>query len=173
MKNVNLANSITALRILGTFLMMFVDPFTSQFFVIYTIAGVSDVLDGFVARITNTVSNFGARLDSASDLFFYFVMAMKCMPAMIEILPYQIWYATAAVVLIRIISYMLVAIKYHRFSSLHTKLNKITGFAIFLIPYMLKRRYGVAYCITACSISTISSLHEMVVHMLSSEYKGK
>ena len=113
MKNVNLANSITCVRILGTFLMMFVDPFTSQFFTIYTVAGISDVLDGFVARITNTVSNFGARLDSTSDLFFYFVMAMKCMPAMIEILPYQIWYATAAVVLIRIITYMFVKILSH------------------------------------------------------------
>ena len=173
MNNVNIANCITSVRIIGTFLMMLTKPFSTPFFVIYSISGVSDVLDGFVARITKKVSDFGAKLDSISDLFFYFVMAIKIMPALIEKLPVQIWYAVAAVVFLRIISYLFVAVKYKRLASLHTKLNKITGFAVFLIPYMLILPFGVEYCIAACSVSAIATVHELFIHLSSKQYRGK
>lgn len=173
LKKLNIANSITAIRIIGTICLLFANPFTDEFFIIYTICGLSDVFDGLVARMTKTVSDFGAKLDSAADLSFYAVMVLKIFPDLIEILPFKIWYAVTIIVMLRLISYMTVAIKYKKFASLHTKLNKITGFAIFLIPYMLKTKIGIAYCITACTISGISTLHEVLLHLTSKEYKGQ
>ncbi len=174
MKHVNVANSITMVRIIGTVCLLFVAPFTVPFYIIYTLAGLSDVFDGYVARVTNTSSAFGAALDSFADLALYAVMVLKIFPALWDTLPMGIWYAVTAIVVIRIISYLFVAIKYKRFASLHTKLNKITGFAVFMIPYMLKVSYvAVGYCITACSISAISTVQEIIIHMRSSEYEGK
>ena len=69
-----LPNLITALRIAGTAGLIFAQPLTPLYFVIYTLCGLSDVLDGWLARHTGSASDFGARLDSLADLFFYTVM---------------------------------------------------------------------------------------------------
>lgn len=173
MKYINVANFITSIRILGTFCLLFTRPFSKAFYIIYTISGISDVFDGFVARITKTTSAFGAMLDSIADLVLYAVMVLKIFPALTEKLPVAIWYAVTAVVLVRIISYFSAAVKYKRFASLHTKLNKITGFLVFMIPYMIKLPFAVPYCITACGVSAVSSFEEMMIHLKSSEYRGK
>ena len=173
MKNVNAANAITSLRIIGALALMFVAPFSKAFFIIYTASGVSDVLDGFVARITKKVSDFGARLDSVADLLFYAVMTVKIFPVLIERLPVGIWYAVTAVVIVRLVSYLLAAVKYHRFASLHTKLNKATGLAVFMIPYMLNLSFGPTYCMAACTVSAASSLEELAIHIRNKEYNGR
>ena len=173
MKYVTLANSITSVRILGTLFLLFTIPFSPAFFTVYTISGISDAIDGLAARLTNTVSDFGAKLDSVSDLLFYGVMIIRIMPSLIETLPVGIWYAVVSVVILRIISYLFVALKYKKLASLHTKLNKITGFAVFLIPYVLHLPWAVAYCITVCSVSAIATVHELILHLGSTEYLGR
>lgn len=173
MKNVNAANTITMMRIIGTLCLIFTKPFSKAFYIIYTLSGISDVLDGFVARVTGTSSAFGAKLDSIADLVLYAVMVLKIFPALINKLPIEIWYAVSAVVIIRIISYLSAAIKYKRFASLHTKLNKITGFVVFMIPYMIQLPLAVPYCVTACGISAASSVEEMMIHIRNNEYRGK
>ncbi len=173
MKYVNAANSITMLRIIGTICLLFTKPFTKLFYIIYTVSGLSDVFDGYVARLTKTSSAFGAMLDSIADLVLYAVMVLKIFPALYSTLPIQIWYAVTIVVIIRIVSYLAAAIKYRRFASLHTKLNKVTGFLVFMIPYMIKLPVATPYCVAACGVSAMSSLEEMSIHIKSKEYKGK
>lgn len=173
MKYVNAANSITMLRIIGTVCLLFTKPFTKLFYIIYTVSGLSDVFDGYVARLTKTSSAFGAMLDSIADLVLYSVMVLKIFPALYSTLPIQIWYAVTIVVIIRIVSYLSAAIKYRRFASLHTKLNKVTGFLVFLIPYMIKLPVATPYCVAACGVSAASSLEEMMIHIKSKEYSGK
>ena len=112
-------------------------------------------------------------LDSIADLVLYGVMVLKIFPALIDTLPGGIWYAVTAIVTIRIISYLFVAIKYRRFASLHTKLNKVTGFAVFMIPYMMMTPVAIPYCTVACTISAISTVQEIIIHMKSNEYEGK
>ena len=173
MKRLNVANCITSVRILGTLLLLFAQPFSQAFYIIYTISGISDIFDGYVARVTGTASSFGAKLDSIADLVLYAVMALKIFPALIGTLPIWIWYAVTAVVTVRLVSYLAAAVKYKKFASLHTRLNKVTGFAVFMIPYMIKLPVAVPYCITACAISAISSVEEMLIHIKNEEYKGK
>ena len=161
------------IRILGTICLLFTKPFSKAFYIIYTISGISDVFDGYVARITGTSSAFGAKLDSVADLVLYAVMVLKIFPALIGTLPIWIWYAVTAVVIMRIVSYLTVAIKHNQFASLHTKLNKLSGFAVFMIPYMIKLPVAVPYCITSCGVCAISSFEEMMIHIKNNEYKGK
>ncbi len=66
----NLANIITVTRIIGTFIMIFTDTLSTAFFVTFIYSGVSDVLDGLIARKLNIQSTLGRKLDSFSDLFF-------------------------------------------------------------------------------------------------------
>ena len=77
------ANKITALRILGTIVLVFLKVPSAVFYLIYTLTGITDVLDGYFARKTGTASEFGARLDSVSDIIFYTVMLLKLLPSLI------------------------------------------------------------------------------------------
>lgn len=97
------------------------------FYVIYTVCGVSDVVDGVIARATGTTSEFGARLDSIADLSFYTVIIVRLLPSLWIRLPGWFWYLLGAAVLVRLASYVAAAVKFHRFASVHTYLNKLTG----------------------------------------------
>ena len=166
------ANGVTLLRIIGTIVLIFVNIMSPLFLVIYTLTGLTDVLDGRLARRTGTASPFGAKLDSIADLLFYTVVLIKSVPFLLVILPLPIWYAAAVVLLIRIVSYLTAAIKYHLFAALHTYLNKLTGVAVFLIPYMFIVSSGVAYCWSICILAFLASLEELAIHIFGKEYNA-
>lgn len=158
----NVANVITFLRIIGTLFLMLTVPFSKRFFVLYTFTGITDALDGFAARKFKCATEFGAKLDSAADLLFYSVMIFKIMPELYIILPHWIWYMVVLVVVIRVISYIVTAVKTHRFMSNHTYLNKLTGFCVFIIPYVVNLSdLDVVFCATSCVIAIVAAVQEL------------
>lgn len=158
----NVANVITFLRMIGTLFLMLTVPFSKRFFVLYTFTGITDALDGFAARKFKCATEFGAKLDSASDLLFYSVMIFKIMPELYIILPHWIWYMVVLVVVIRVISYIVTAVKTHRFMSNHTYLNKLTGFCVFIIPYIVNYSdMDIGFCTVACLVATLAAIQEL------------
>ena len=85
-------NICTMLRIVGTVGLLLIRPLTLPFYILYTFCGITDVLDGTIARATNSTREFGARLDSIADLIFYAVMIVKFFPILLEVLPVWMWY---------------------------------------------------------------------------------
>lgn len=163
-------NCITALRILGTIGLLFTVPLSSIFFVVYTLCGFTDILDGWIARVTHSTSEFGARLDSIADLLFYAVAIIKLLPTLWKLLPIWIWYVVGSILLVRLASYITVAVKFRRFAAAHTRLNKVSGAAVFLLPYFLTLPCAVAYCIIVCCVSAVAAAHELVLHIKNREY---
>lgn len=163
----NLPNFITSFRILGTFCLLFIEPFSAVFYVIYTLSGISDVLDGCVARMMKTTSELGAKLDSVADLLFYAVMLIRIFPVMWVNLSRKIWIAVGTIVILRIISYTIAAIKYHQLASLHTYWNKMTGAGVFSIPYIINLPIANAFCWTVCGVALIATLRELGIHIRS------
>ena len=127
-KCITVPNCITASRILGAILLIFTASFSMPFYIIYTICGFSDAIDGLVARAMKSESEFGAKLDSVADLIFYSVLLVKIFPFLWKNLPKVIWIAVAAIILTRIGAYLAACIKYKKFASIHTYANKLTGF---------------------------------------------
>lgn len=171
MKNISyVPNIITVFRIIGTVLLIFSPPLSMMFYIVYTFCGLTDILDGLIARLTHTTSEFGAKLDSVADMLFYAVMLLKILPILIEMLPTTIWYVVATIVVLRIVSYIFAAIKFHRFSSYHTYLNKVTGASLFVVPYLIKFSFFPLFCKVICLLSGISSLEEFIMHIKTKEY---
>ena len=159
-----MANIITILRILGTLLLSVTNPLTAEFFVIYTFTGVTDVLDGYIARKTNTVSEFGSKLDSAADLMFYGIIIYKLYPNLCVILPKTIWYTVMVILVLRVFTYIFTAIKYKVYMSNHTYLNKLTGFCTFLVPYFMKSSVSaVPFCSVTCVVCFAASIYDLVL----------
>lgn len=171
-KNINIPNFITSLRLIGTVCLLFLVPLSPTFYIVYSLTGITDALDGFIARRTSTVSELGAKLDSVADLFFYFVMIVKLFPILCIRLPREIWYAAIIVLLLRIISYLVAAIKYRRFASLHTFLNKLTGLAVFSVPFILRLPYTVQFCFFICIIAGLASAEELLIHIIGQQYNS-
>lgn len=164
------ADIITLLRIVGTILLVALKPLSPEFFIIYALTGLTDALDGWIARKTKTSSTFGARLDSIADLLFYAVMLIRILPILLTILPGWIWYVVAGIICVRLSAYITAAIKCRRFASLHTYLNKLTGFSLFLVPFLLVTDLAVGSCMTVCAVAAVSSLEELVIHICSKDY---
>lgn len=169
----NVADIITILRILGTIPLVALRPFSAGFFLLYFLTGLTDVLDGWIARKTKTASDFGAKLDSFADLLFYAVMLLRIVPSLWILLPGIIWYAVAVVGIVRILSYLVAATKYRRFAALHTYMNKLTGMAVFLVPFFLVTKYATVFCWVVCIVAAAASLEELVIHVRSETYDPK
>lgn len=166
----NTADVITMFRIAGTILLAFLRPLSAGFLSVYTLTGLTDVLDGWVARRTKTAGDFGAKLDSIADLLFFAVMLIRLFPVLLKVLSVQIWYAVAGILILRLIAYCVVAIKYRRFAPLHTWLNKLTGGAVFLLPYMLVFSFGTEYSWVLCALACAASFEEPVIHLSRESY---
>lgn len=167
----NLPNCITSVRIAGTFFMIFTAPLSLPFFIIYTLCGLSDLLDGWVARKSNTITEFGSRLDSIADLFFYIVMILKILHVLWKLLPVWFWYTLGGIVVLRIASYTTAALKFHRFASLHTKMNKISGLLVFATPYFLALPFASVYCCFTVLFGVAASIEELYLHLSRKEYR--
>lgn len=165
LKDFSLADWFTSFRIIGALSLIFFKPFSTVFYIVICLCGISDVADGLIARATKTTSTFGARLDSIADLLFYTITLVKILPTLIERMPTEIWYCVAAVIIIRVSSYIVAAVRFKAFASLHTYLNKLTGLMIFFVPYIIKCSWSVIYCWTLCVVSGISSLTELIYHI--------
>ena len=65
-----LPNSITFLRIPFSIAMLVVPPFSVRFWIFYLSSGLTDMMDGVLARKLHQESAFGAKLNSIADFVF-------------------------------------------------------------------------------------------------------
>ena len=158
-------NILTALRMLGAVLLLLTKPLTLPFYLLHIFCGLTDALDGAFARALHASSRLGAQLDSIADLMFYGVMMGKLMPILLERMPSSLWWIVGAAVFIRLCAYGVAAATQHRFSALHTILNKLTGLLVFLIPGMLALPAAVPLCHGVAVMALISSAHELWLHI--------
>ena len=154
-----IANIVTGSRAILSFPLLFIPLSSLWFYILYLFCGLTDMVDGFIARKTGAVSEFGARLDTLSDIVFMFVCVVKILP--IIHIPIWLWIWTALISFAKIFNITLVFVRKKQLISIHTVLNKITGFALFLLPFSLtyvKVTYSV---LTVCALATIAVIEEV------------
>jgi len=153
-----IANILTSCRILGSALLLFFPAFSLGFYIIYFFCGLSDIIDGMIARKTNTVSSFGSKLDTAADFVFMAVCAVKILPVMN--IPVWLWIWIVIIAIIKTANIVLGFVCRKEFVALHTFLNKTTGLLLFFLPFTLQfieLKYNFA---VVCAIASISSIQE-------------
>ena len=124
-------NLISALRIAGSISLLFCDVKGWPFWVLYTLCGISDMVDGWLARILHAESKTGTILDSVADILFVVCCATRLLQVL-EI-PVWLWIWAGVIVFIKIVNQVSALIVYKRFYFLHTWANKLTGFLLFLV----------------------------------------
>lgn len=153
-----MANIITSLRIICSIVLLFCPVFSVPFYVLYITAGITDMIDGTVARKTNTVSEFGSRLDTIADFIFVIVCLMKLLPVLkIEAWIY-IWIVLIAIV--KVINIISGYVMHKKFVSVHSHMNKLTGVFLFVLPLTL-RMIDLNYSVVVVGIlATFAAIQE-------------
>ena len=123
-------NLLSLSRIVLCLPLLLVDAMTLPFWILYLIAGLTDMLDGFLARRWGVESKFGARLDSLADFVFVLVVGYKLFPWLK--FPVALWIMIGLIALVKIVNAISSYVINHRIEFLHTKANKLTGFLLFI-----------------------------------------
>ena len=154
-----IANCITVSRMLFSLLLLGFSPNTFFFASFYLLCGVTDVMDGFVARKLHTESENGAMLDSAADLLFAVVYTVKILPFLN--IPLWIWIWTAIIAVIKITGILIASKKIHKLSVEHSFENKLTGLFLYLLPLSVcvaDIRFGAVLVCIAATITVIKEI---------------
>ncbi len=157
----NLANYISSSRIILSILLLFTEPLSIYFFIIFIICGISDILDGYIAKNYGFSSDFGANLDSFADVIFFLSFLIVLLP--ILNLSYFMVLWIMIIFLIKIMSIYIGFIKFSKFSLIHSYLNKLTGIYLILLPFLLLLSSSKLILVVLYLIATIASLEELII----------
>ena len=115
---------------------MFFGVKSYAFWTIYFACGLSDMMDGHLARKLGCESKIGAILDSLADLAFVVCCCFKLIPALA--FPKWLWIWGGAIVIIKVINQISALVMYKKCLFLHTIANKVTGVLLFVgVPLTL------------------------------------
>ena len=155
-----IANILTISRMLLSVLLLCTHPFSCLFYILYVLCGLTDAVDGFVARKTGSASEMGAKLDTAADFVFVVVCLIKLLPD-IE-LPIHLLIWTVIIALIKIINIISGFIVQKKFVAVHSISNKVIGAMLFALPLLVSfvdLRYSGSIVCAAATFAAIQEGH--------------
>ena len=155
----HIANIITGSRIAFSLPLLFIPLTSAWFYVLYLLCGISDMIDGTVARKTKCASEFGARLDTVSDFVFMTVALIRFVPHLN--IPVWLWIWIGIVAMIKIVNIVLGFVRTKKLISPHTVLNKVTGLLLFLLPVTISFVELTYTLPIVCALATVAAIHEV------------
>lgn len=159
-----IANIMTISRILCSICLLFCPVFSIGFYILYLFCGLTDMVDGTIARKTNTASDFGARLDTVADIIFVAVCFVKILPLMD--FPAWLWTWIVAIAIVKTGNVVWGLVREKKLISMHTMLNKVTGFLLFVLPMTFGFMEPVYSSAVVCFFATLAAIHEVSAAIL-------
>lgn len=153
-----IADALSVLRIILSVALLAPPALSPAFLVLYAAAGLTDMLDGFVARSTKTETELGAKLDSIADLTLAVISLAKILPTVA--VPAWLWVWVAAIAVVKAVNAVSGLVMRKRLIMLHTTANKVAGLVAFLVPFAIPTFGIAAPSIPACVLATFAAVQE-------------
>lgn len=153
-----MANIITGSRILLSLLLLLFRPFSPAFLTVYLLTGITDMLDGPVARKTGTASELGERLDTAADICFFAAAFYMVFPEIHIAGWLWVWVIIIALLKVFLIFYSLA--KNKKLPSVHSKANRAVGVLLFIFPLTLSFLNASVSSALLCALASFAALQE-------------
>lgn len=153
-----MANTISGCRILCSVMLLFFPAFSPMFYFLYGVAGLTDMIDGAVARKTGSVSEFGSTLDSVADFVFLAACLIKLLPVLT--ISTWLWIWVSVIAIIKVINAISGFILQKKLVVKHTALNKMTGAMLFILPltlFAVDLKYSGSI---VCIVATLAAVQE-------------
>lgn len=167
-----LPNTLSFSRILVCLALFFLTGYPVLFTILYLISGVSDVLDGYLARRWKVESQLGAKLDSLGDFVMYTLIVFVFITHT-HILNNQFVVWTLIFIFIgKLINFLLIKIRFKQWSMLHTWADKFSGLIVYLaLPvYILYPETPSLIVAIICGIALLATIEEMLIILTSTDY---
>jgi CDP-diacylglycerol--glycerol-3-phosphate 3-phosphatidyltransferase len=164
----HIANTLTISRIfLALILLIFFKKISVLFLIIYTVAEFTDMIDGTIARKTNSCSAKGALLDTVADLLLNasLVKILFTMKIMTKKLSAWMFIALG----IGIISPIINFIKHKKIFFIHSIPCKISGGLLTLVPFAIHFGFITPYLIFMLNLITLSMIEIVIMSILLKE----
>lgn len=155
---VQIANLITGTRVLFSVALLFCPAFSLSFYVLYLLAGLTDMIDGAVARKAGAAGEFGAKLDTAADFMLVVVCLIKLLPKLFVPLWLRLW--IGGIALIKAVNFLSGYLLQKKFAVLHTVMNKVTGILLFALPLTLPAVELSDSAPLVCAAATFAAIQE-------------
>ena len=156
-----MANIISSCRVICGILLLFFPAFSPCFYAFYIAGGITDMLDGLIARMMHKISAFGSKLDTAADIVFMASVLFKVISSVY--IPLWLWTWIAFIALIKIINVISGVVFYRHLVVEHTIMNKVTGAILFVIHLLigcLSVQSTAMVVIVVCIVATFSAIQE-------------
>ena len=138
--------------------LLFCPVFSPAFYAFYITAGLSDMLDGFAARKTDTVSKLGAKLDTIADFVLVAVCMIKLLPVLC--IPSWLYIWIGIIVFIKVVNIISGFAVQKRFVAVHSLMNKATGALLFLLPLTIRAVPLKYSAMVVCAAATFAAIQE-------------
>lgn len=160
-------NCITLSRTLLALLLLCLEPLGAGFTAVYILCGITDMLDGPIARKTGTTSSLGAKLDSLADMTLVGAALYTLYPFLGLTPGVLLWIMLIA--LIRGASMLTALRRFRTYGSIHTYGNKLAGLLLFITPLLLPYIHQGVWTAVVCTVATISAVEEFIILLSSSQ----
>lgn len=159
-----IADILTSLRIPCGLLMLFSPPFSRRFFIFYLLGGLTDAVDGTVARRYGSASPSGAVFDTAADIVFTAAALITILRG--AVIPRRFVLPIVLIAAVKAAGILIGSVRYHRFVTIHSAPNRLTGAVLFILPLFLgsgcARQLREAALIAACIIAGAAAVLELI-----------
>ena len=157
--NKHIANIITGSRIAFSLPLLFIPLTSVWFYALYLLCGLSDMIDGTIARKTGSTSDFGVKLDTVADFVFLVVALIRFAPQFHT--PAWLWIWIGIIAIMKLGGAVWGFIRTGEFAFPHTVLNKATGLLLFLLPMTISFVELTYTLPIVCTVATVAALHEV------------
>ena len=152
----HLPNILSLLRMVGAVTLLLNKVSSIPFWVLYIACGISDIVDGWLARKLKCATRTGAWLDSLADLCFVACCAWKILP-ILEV-PKWLWMWAGVIVAIKVVNQLLALVLYRRCCFPHTLANKLAGLLLFIaVPMTVWSTIPISI---VAIVATFAAIHE-------------
>ena len=126
--SLNIPNILSLFRIIAAPFLLLSGWFgmPDLFFVLFGLMLLSDVLDGFIARILDQTSELGAKLDSYGDILTYLSTPLAAWWLWPDIIKEELYYIIAVIIIYILPAFFALA-KFGKLASYHTWITKVSA----------------------------------------------
>ena len=151
-------NILTGLRIVCSAALLFFPAFSPAFYALYIAAGLTDMIDGTVARKTGSVSEFGAKFDTVADAALVAACLVKLLPVLDVPAWLYVWIGVIA--LVKAVNLISGYVMRKQWIAPHTVMNKVAGALLFVLPLTLHWIDLPYSAIAVCAVATFAAVQE-------------
>jgi len=152
--------------------LFFLGSYPILFSVLYFYCGLSDIVDGYIARRWKAESAIGAKLDSLGDFIFYILVTVMFFTQTEVMKESSVLWLVVSVFIIKLLNAVITKIKFRQWNIMHTLGNKLSGLLIyFMLPlYILLPHTPIIVGIIIVSIALLATVEETFILFISKQY---